>query len=184
MKYVGAAVWLFAGMTTSALAQEPGAAPVPQEVQAMAGCWQGSGTVMGKPVTIFLTAKPITEGALFLVEVESHALADPEDRYAAHLILGGKTARAESTEATNISGFFADSFGGDFTAVGAGSAYPGGFEVAYAYPDASFVNRWAVAPAALSWTITAKGSTGSEEPFAAYELARTECTRSGPAELL
>ena len=156
MAYVGAAVWLLAGMTTSALAQEPGAAPVPQEVRELAGCWQGSGSVMGKSVSISLTAKPIVEGALFLVEVDSQALADPEDRYAAHLILGGKTARAENTEATNISGFFADSFGGDFTAVGAGFAHPGGFEVAYAYPDASFVNRWTVAPTALSWTITAK----------------------------
>lgn len=184
MRYVGAAVWLLAGMTTPALAQEPGAAPVPQEVKTLAGCWQGSGSVMGKSVSISLTAKLITGGALFLVEVESHALADPDDRYAAHLIFGGKTARAESTEATNISGFFADSFGGDFTAVGAGSNYPGGFEVAYAYPDASFVNRWTVALTALSWTVTAKDSAGSEESFAAYELARTECTNSGPGELL
>ena len=139
---------------------------------------------MGKSVSISLTAKPITQGALFLVEVDSHALADPEDRYAAHLIFGGKTARAESTGAMNISSFYADSFGGDFTAVGAGSAHPGGFEVAYAYPDASFINRWTVAATALSWTIIAKDSAGSEEPFAAYELGRTECTRSGPAELL
>ena len=179
MKYVGAAVWLLSGMTTSALAQEPGAAPVPPEVQALAGCWQGSGSVMGKPVWISLTAKPITEGALFLVDVESHALADPDDRYAAHLIFGGKTAPAASTEATNISGFFADSFGGDYTAVGAGSTQPDGFEVAYAYPDASFVNRWTFAQTALSWTIATKDSAGSQQPFAAYELARTECTGSG-----
>lgn len=184
MKYVGAAVCLLAGMTTSALAQEPGAAPVPQEVRELTGCWQGSGSVMGKPVSISLNAKPITEGALFLVEVDSHALADPEDRYAAHLIFGGKTASAASPTATNIMSFYADSFGGDFTAVGAGSAHSGGFEVAYAYPDASFVNRWTVAPATLSWTIMAKDSAGSAEPFAAYELSRTECSKSGPAELL
>ena len=182
MKYVGAAVWLLAGMTTSALAQEPGTAAVPQEVRELAGCWQGSGSVMGKPVSISLIAKPITEGALFLVEVDSQALADPEDRYAAHLIFGGKTARAESTDATQVSGFFADSFGGDFTAVGAGSTHPGGFEVAYAYPDASFVNRWEVAPTELAWTIIARDGAGSEQSFAAYEMARTECGGSGPAE--
>ncbi|HEX8471092.1 MAG TPA: hypothetical protein VF633_08275, partial [Brevundimonas sp.] len=134
--------------------------------------------------SISLNAKPITDGALFLVEVDSHAMADADDRYAAHLIFGGKTAPVENAKATNISSFYADSFGGDFTALGAGSAHQGGFEVAYAYPDASFVNRWTVAPTTASWTIIARDSAGSEEPFAAYELARTECTRSGPAERL
>lgn len=184
MKYFVAAVWLLAGMTTSALAQEPGAAPLPQEVRELAGCWKGSGSVMGKPVSISLIAKPITEGALFLVEVDSQAMADPVDRYAAHLIFGGRTARADSTDAANISGFFGDSFGGDFTAVGAGSAHPGGFEVAYAYPDASFVNHWEVAPTTLAWTITAKDAAGAEQPFASYEMARTECTGNGPTEPL
>ena len=86
MTYVGAAVWLLAGMTASALAQEPGTAPVPREVEALAGCWEGAGSVLGKPVSITLAAKPITEGALFLVEVENVALADPADHYAAHLL--------------------------------------------------------------------------------------------------
>jgi hypothetical protein len=133
--------------------------------------------VKGKPVSISLTAKPITAGALFLVEVDSQALSDPADRYAAHLIFGGKTAR-RGAEATSISGFYADSFGGDFTAVDSGSAHQGGFEVAHAYPEAIFVNRWTVAPTALRWAIAAKDSAGSEKSFAAYELARTACPRS------
>lgn len=176
MTYVGAAVWLLAGMTTSALAQEPGTAPVPQEVKALAGCWEGAGSVLGKPVSITLAAKPITEGALFLVEVENVALADPADRYAAHLIFGGKTAPAGS-EGT-ITGVYADTFGGDGMAAGAGSVRPDGFEVAYAYPNASFVNRWTVAPHALSWTITATDGAGSEQAFASYDLTRAKCVAS------
>jgi hypothetical protein len=97
MKYFGAIACLFAGMTPSAYAQEPGAVPVPQEVSALAGCWQGTGSVMGKPVSISLAAKPITEGALFLVEADSHAVTDPADRYAAHLIFGAESRLSSPT---------------------------------------------------------------------------------------
>ena len=180
MKQKFVAAGLVAAMATTALAQEPEAAPVPQTVQALAGCWRGSGSVMDKPVSISLSGKPITDGALFLVEVESQARADPADRYSAHLIFGGKTAPAE--RGVNIMGFFADSFGGDFTALGEGSSFPGGFEVAYAYPNASFVNRWTVGPTTLSWSIIAKNGSGSAEPFAEYELARTACDPSGSPE--
>ncbi|MFN7109751.1 MAG: hypothetical protein ACK4MY_16150 [Brevundimonas sp.] len=176
MKYFGAIVCLFAGMPPSAYAQEPGAVPVPQEVSALAGCWQGTGSVMGKPVSITLAAKPITEGALFLVEADSHAVTDPADRYAAHLIFGGKAA--VDGKPGGISAFFADSFGGDFTSVGTGSANASGFEVAYVYPDATFVNRWTVAPASASWTIVMKDEAGEETTFASYDLRRKQCAPS------
>ncbi|WP_332660530.1 hypothetical protein [Brevundimonas sp.] len=166
---------MFAALPATTLAQEPDGAPVPDEVKALAGCWSGSGSVMGKPVAIGLDARSITGDALFVVDVDSHALADPEDRYAAHLIFGGKTVRPEDGDAKNISAFFADSFGGDFTGVGTGSVRPDGFEVAYAYPDASFVNRWRVAGDAVSWTITARTGAGHEEPFATYDLVRAAC---------
>ena len=169
-------------MTTTALAQEPEGAPVPLEVKAIAGCWDGSGSVLGKPVAVALNARSITEGALFLVDVDSRALDNAKDRYAAHLIFGGKTAGRDDPDANNISAFYADSFGGDFTAVGTGSVRPGGFDVAYAYPDAVFINRWTVANETLSWTIVAKAGTAPEEPFAAYTLVRTVCTASGTAE--
>lgn len=176
MKYVSAVACLLAGMTTSAYAQEPGAEPVPQEVLALAGCWQGAGSVMGKPVSITLAAKPITEGALFLVEADSHALTDPTDRYAAHLIFGGRAA--VDRKQGGISAFFADSFGGDFTAVGTGSVGANSFEVAYTYPDATFVNRWTVTPASASWTIVMKDEAGAEKAFASYDLSRTQCASS------
>lgn len=177
MKSFALAACLLTGTTTSVLAQEPVATPVPSQISALAGCWQGAGSVMGKPVLISLKAKPITEGALFLVEAESSATADPADRYAAHLIFGGKAA-GSGDGASGIFGFFADSFGGDFTAVGAGSAHANGFEVAYDYSDATFVNQWVVTPTSASWTIVAKDATGAEEPFATYDLTRLDCGES------
>lgn len=102
----------------SALAQ-PAAAVVPAQVRALAGCWQGEGVVMQKAVAVTLTARPITDGAMFLIEAQSHATADPADRYAAHLVFGGHGA-SKTSDATAISGFWIDSFGGDFTASGVG----------------------------------------------------------------
>lgn len=156
-----------------ALAQDdPPPAPVPAQVRALEGCWTGVGAVMGKAVTLALAARPITEGTMFLVEAHSHAVADPKDRYAAHLVFGGK-----GREATAVSGFWIDSFGGDFTATGSGAATPDGFEIAYAYPDASFVNRWRRAGDTLSWTIVAK-TAKAENAFAHYDLKRTACPKA------
>ena len=162
-----------AALTTSTQAQEPGAAPVPAQVLALAGCWRGEGEVMGKPVAITLSAQPVALGALVVVETDSQAITDRADRYAAHLIFAGRTG----TDAVpgDIAGFFADSFGGDYTALGRGASIPDGFEVAYDYPDAVFVNRWTIAPAAISWRIVMRDKTGAEADFAAYSLARTDC---------
>lgn len=158
-----------------ALAQDdPPPAPVPAQVRALEGCWTGAGQVMGKAVTIALAAKPITEGTMFLVEARSHALADSKDRYAAHLVFGGKGPAPKGGEATAVSGFWIDSFGGDFTATGVGAATPEGFEIAYAYPDASFVNRWRRAGETLSWTIVAK-TAKAENAFARYDLKLAPC---------
>ncbi|WP_343699704.1 hypothetical protein [Caulobacter sp.] len=155
---------------TPALAQaDPPPAPVPASVRALEGCWTGTGHVMGKAVTLDLSAKPITEGTMFLVEAQSHAVADPKDRYAAHLVFGGKGGAPMA-----VSGFWIDSFGGDFTATGAGAATADGFDIAYAYPDASFVNRWRRAGETLSWTIVAK-TAKAENAFARYDLKRTAC---------
>ncbi len=160
-----------------ALAQDdPPPAPLPAQVRTLEGCWAGAGEVMGKPVTLALAAKPITEGTMFLVEARSHAVADPKDRYAAHLVFGGKGIPSKGVEATAVSGFWIDSFGGDFTATGVGAATADGFDIAYAYPDASFVNRWRRAGEALSWTIVAKTAKG-ENAFARYELKRTPCSK-------
>jgi hypothetical protein len=164
---------LSAGAPT--LAQASASAIVPAQVRALEGCWRGQGVVMDKPVTIALTARPITEGAMFLIDAQSHAKADPADRYAAHLVLGGRGAPPKTGEATAISGFWIDSFGGDFTASGSGSSRADGFDVAYAYPDATFINRWRRTADHLTWTITAKDAAAPEAAFARYDLDRTAC---------
>ncbi len=87
---LGAALALAGG---SALAQDAPSAPLPAQVKALEGCWQGTGEVMGKPVTLALSAKPIALGAMFLIETESQAKADPADRYAAHLVIGARAPK-------------------------------------------------------------------------------------------
>uniref|UniRef100_B0T8Z2 THAP4-like heme-binding beta-barrel domain-containing protein n=1 Tax=Caulobacter sp. (strain K31) TaxID=366602 RepID=B0T8Z2_CAUSK len=170
---------LLLSVSAPALAQDPAPAAVPAQVRALEGCWRGEGVVMDKPVVISLAARPITQGAMFLVEAQSHATSDPNDRYAAHLVFGGRGAPPKDGEATAISGFWIDSFGGDFTASGAGSVTKDGFDVAYAYPDATFVNRWRWKADRLAWSIVAKAGSAPEAAFASYELRRAPCAESG-----
>jgi hypothetical protein len=160
----------------SAPAQDAPPPRLPAQVTALAGCWQGTGEVMGKPVAITLTAKPIVEGAMFLIEAESHATADPADRYAAHLLIGARAAKGAFP--TTLSSFWADSFGGDYTATGAGAVREDGFEIAYPYPPSSFLNRWTLAGDRLDWRITAREGD-KEQVFAHYETARVACPSAG-----
>jgi hypothetical protein len=69
-----------------------------------------------------------------------------------------------------------DSFGGDFTATGKGEVQPGGFDIAYAYPDALFVNRWRRDGERLIWSIVAR-SGEKENAFARYALTRSACPK-------
>lgn len=157
----------------AAVARDAPPAQLPAQVKALTGCWRGAGEVMGKPVMITLSAKPIVEGAMVLVEADSHATADPADRYAAHLLFGARTAKP--SEPATISGFWADSFGGDYTATGLGSPTKDGLEMAYVYPDASFINRWTLAGDKLDWRITAR-EDGKDQAFAHYEATRVACS--------
>ena len=159
------------------LAQASAAAVVPAQVRALDGCWRGQGVVMDKPVTIALTARPITEGAMFLIDAQSHAKSDAADRYAAHLVFGGRGPPPKAGEATAISGFWIDSFGGDFTASGVGTSVADGFDVSYAYPDATFINRWRRTGRHLTWTITAKDGAAPEAAFAHYDLEPSACAK-------
>ena len=165
-----------AGLLTLAsgptLARDAPPPQLPAQVTALAGCWRGSGEVMGKPVTLTLSAKPVALGAMFLIETESQAKADPADRYAAHLVIGAHAAKNGSP--ATLSGFWADSFGGDYTATGAGAVREDGFEIAYPYPPTSFVNRWTLASDRLDWRITARESD-KDQPFAHYEATRVAC---------
>jgi len=161
-------------LSGAARAEDPSPAPIPAPVKALEGCWRGGGDVMGKPVEITLAVTSAGLGTLLTVDADSRAKADPADRYAAHLVLAGRGPAPKDGPATGVSGFWADSFGGDFTAVGQGETVPGGFDVTYAYPDAAFVNRWRLDGGALAWTIVARAG-GKDAPFAAYALTRTAC---------
>lgn len=167
---VGAALALVGG---AALAQDAPPTPVPVQVKALEGCWQGTGEVMGKPVTLALTARPIALGAMFLIEAESQAKTDPADRYAAHLVLGVRAPKGAFP--AMLTGYWADSFGGDFTATGAGAVREDGFELSYSYPPSSFLNRWTVAGDNLAWTITAREGDKTQA-FASYQATRVACS--------
>jgi hypothetical protein len=169
--------WLAAALvavSSATTAAEPGVVPVPSAVRALEGCWYGSGHVMGKPVSIVLSAKPIVQEALFVIDAASVAKDDASDRYSAHLILGGANQPSEA-RAEPISGFWADSFGGTFTATGQGSSRPDGFDMIYAYPDSAFLNRWRVQGDNLVWDIVARDADGEETPFALYSLTKAAC---------
>ena len=170
----------FAGLLSlaagPALAQDAPPPQLPAQVTALTGCWRGTGEVMGKPVTITLTAKPITLDALFLIETESQAKADPADRYAAHLVIGAKAPKGAFP--AMLTGYWADSFGGDYTATGAGAVRENGFELSYSYPPSSFLNRWTLAGDRLDWRITARDGA-KEQAFAHYEATRVACPSTG-----
>jgi hypothetical protein len=176
MKVSSALTVLLSLTAAPALAQDAPPPRLPAQVTALAGCWQGTGEVMGKPVAITLTAKPIALGAMFLIEAESHATADPADRYAAHLVIGGRAAKGAFP--ATVSSFWADSFGGDYTATGAGAVREDGFEIAYPYPPSSFLNRWTLKGDRLDWRITAREGDKAQD-FAHYETVRVSCPSPG-----
>jgi hypothetical protein len=164
-------------ISSMAHAGEPGSTPVPKVVVALVGCWAGHGEVMGKPVTIAITANRIVQDAMLALDAESEAVADPQDRYSAHLIFGG-AAKLPGTTADQIMGFWSDSFGGAFAASGHGESRVAGFDVTYQYPEDAFVNRWRLAGDLLTWQIVARGGAGVDKPFASYSLHRSVCRSS------
>lgn len=159
-----------------ALTQDAPPVSLPAQVTALEGCWRGTGEVMGKPVTLSLSAKPIALGAMFLIETESQAKADPADRYAAHLVIGARAPKGAFP--ATLTSFWADSFGGDYTATGAGAVRENGFEIAYPYPPSSFLNRWTLTGDRLEWRITAREGD-KDQAFAHYEATRIPCPSPG-----
>lgn len=166
---IGVAAALAAG---PALAQDAPSAPLPAQVKALEGCWRGAGEVMGKPVTLDLSAKPAALDAMFVIEARSQAKADPKDLYAAHLVIGAKAPKGAFP--AMLTGYWADSFGGDFTTTGAGAVREDGFELSYSYPPSSFLNRWTLKGDKLAWTITARDGDKTQA-FASYEATRITC---------
>jgi hypothetical protein len=160
-------------MVLAVLPAAVAAAEPPAGVALISGCWRGEGTVEGKPVTMAVVARPAALGALLVVEAESEAVADSSDRYAAHLVFAG-----DGKPGSGVTGFWADSFGGGFTAQGFGKSGPDGFDITYAYPDGAFINEWRVLANRLQWRIIARGSKGSVSLFASYGLTKTACPAS------
>jgi len=149
---------------------------VSASVIALTGCWAGQGEVMGKPVAMAIAAKPIVQDAMLALDAESSAIEDPKDRYSAHLIFGG--GEADGAGQKRIVGFWADSFGGAFAALGDGESRADGFDISYRYPDDEFINRWRVLGDRLTWQIVARDKQGAETRFATYSLGRVECPGS------
>ncbi|WP_165184563.1 hypothetical protein [Caulobacter soli] len=176
MKVSSALIALLSLAAGPALAQDAPSAPLPDQVKALEGCWQGAGEVMGKPVTLSLSAKSVALGAMFVIETESQAKADPADRYAAHLVIGARAPKGEIP--ATLTGYWADSFGGDYTTTGAGAVREDGFEIAYSYPPSSFLNRWTLTGDKLDWRITARDGD-KEQAFAHYEATRATCPSAG-----
>jgi hypothetical protein len=161
-------------VVATANAAGPGAASVPSAVGALKGCWHGAGKAVGKQVVVSLSAKPILQNTMFTIDVESSAVTDPKDRYSAHLIFGG--AGPQTGDASDdITSFWADSFGGAYTALGQGRSRPDGFDATYPYPDDAYVNRWTLSGGRLTWTIIARNHERAEKTFAAYTLDKVAC---------
>jgi len=176
MKVSSALAGLLALTAGPALAQDAPPPQIPAQVKALEGCWQGDGEVMGKPVTLTLSAKPAALGAMVVVETQSQAKGDAADRYAAHLVIGAKAPKGAFP--ATLTGYWADSFGGDYTATGAGAVREDGFELSYSYPPSSFLNRWTVTGDKLDWRITARDGDKTQD-FAHYTATRVACPASG-----
>ncbi len=170
------ATLMLAVPATSSGADRTGAS-LPASVAALSGCWQGRGEVNGKPVAIFVAAYPIVQNAMLAIEAASSAIADPDDQYAAHLVLGG-AIRSTGAGGDRIVGYWADSFGGAFAAAGQGESRTGGFDITYRYPDGDFVNHWRISGATVRWQIIRRDATGIEKAFADYRLQKATCRAS------
>lgn len=177
MRFLPAALALLA---TPAFAAEPGTPPIPAEIAALAGCWQGSGVIAGKPVDIRLAARPIVLEAMLAIDVDSRAADNPTDHYAAHILLGGNAA-----DPARVESYFADSFGPAFAAVGQGVTRTNGFDVTYYYAADNMLNRWRRVGDQLAWSIVSqpraasvadrRTATAAERPFADTSMSRVAC---------
>ncbi|GBQ62906.1 hypothetical protein AA103196_0439 [Ameyamaea chiangmaiensis NBRC 103196] len=160
-----------------ALAAEPGTAPVPAVVRALAGCWHGTGTVMGKPVDIGLSAHPMVLDALFALDADSTATGDARDRYAAHLLVGGRDTTTR-TAPQALTGVWADSFGGGYITLGTGQTVPGGFDLTYRNGGVVFANHWRLDADRLHWDIQSRDGTAPPAAFARYTMTRAPCAHT------
>jgi hypothetical protein len=151
----------------AALFLTPVTAPDPAHaaLDALVGCWDAPGEVMGKRVATRVRAAWRLGGRYLLLE--SHGL-DPADPYDAAIVIGDH-------DGDKFSAWWMDSFGAGYSAAGKGQVARGGIQIDYAYPDALYANRIEPVKNGWRWTITARKPDGSEKPFAAYMLTPAKC---------
>ena len=169
---VAAFAALLAGTAT---AQTPRPAPIPRALQDILGCWSGTGDAIGKHVSVALNARAILDGAMVTIDVQSHTIGDEKDRYSAHLVFGGLD-RPAPVDRDDVVSFWSDTFGGSYAIMGQGRSNNDSLEVSYNYPTATFVDRWRLEQAQLTWLIIQHGKTGPGKPFATYRMIRAACS--------
>lgn len=138
--------------------------PAHVALERLTGCWAATGTVGDKPVTMVVRGSWRLGGRYLLIE--AHGL-DPADPYDAAVVIGGH-------DSNQVNGWWMDSFGAGYSTAGAGSADAAGIRIDFAYPDASYRNRFTPDGAGWAWTITEHKGAG-DTPFASYRLTRSDC---------
>lgn len=141
------------------------AAPARAELGGLAGCWDAPGEVTGKKTANKLRATWHMERRYLLLELHGE---NPGDPYDAAIIL---SPFGEG----RISAFWMDSFGGEYTAPGSGSADHGGLTIDYRYPEENYRNRFEPEGTGWKWTITAQAAGKPDRAFAEYHLAPARC---------
>lgn len=141
------------------------AAGAASPLQGLIGCWFSPGAVQGK-ATQNLVRGAWRLGQRYLL-LEVHGL-DPADPYDAAIVMADAGQGA-------VTAFWMDSFGGAYSVSGSGRAEPTGIVVSYAYPDATYVNRFIRTSNGWDWRVTEERANQAPELFASYALTPTSC---------
>lgn len=147
------------------------AADVPQTqalkaLSGLAGCWKAPGQVRGKDSMSVARGEWRMGGRYFILHLRS--LAQKDSYEAAIIYGGGKTPEA-------IVSYWLDTYGGEWSIVGSGSAGKDGFSVDYHYPDSVYPNHFAPNGAGWRWTIMERRAGKPETLFGQYDLTPASC---------
>ncbi len=144
---------------------EPAPAASASPLNGLVGCWSASGEVQGKHTENMMRAAWRLDGRYLLLEV--HGL-DPADPYDAAIVM------ADSGEGA-LTAYWMDSFGGAYSVHGAGRATPSELVVNYAYPDATYVNRFNRTADGWDWRVDEERANQAPRMFAHYTLRPGSC---------
>lgn len=140
-------------------------APAEVSLGALAGCWSASGEVQGKQTENLVRGSWRLGNRYLLLEL--HGL-DPADPYDAAIVM------ADAGEGA-IAAYWMDSFGAAYSVSGAGRSTGSELVISYAYPDATYVNRFARTAAGWDWRVTEEKLGQGAENFAHYTLTPASC---------